>query len=118
MPLAQLRIRRSGAELRLFDPSATRADQVMVVLWPAADVGVTTFREQRVHAAAGAQELDGAVCGRKAELRFQAAGALVQLGDGEAAHGRFDGPQDSPSLSRCADPGRKRERVFHGAQST
>ncbi len=118
MSLAQLRFRGSGAELRLLDPTAACADEVMMVLWPAADVGVPALPEQRVYTAAGAQELDRPIRGRKAEPRLQPAGTLMQLGDGKAAPGLLDCPEDSPPLRSGAGAGWERELVLHGRNRT
>jgi hypothetical protein len=71
---------------------------VVVVLGPAAHVGVTTLGEQRVHGAVRAQQLDGSIGGRETQRRLELPRSLVQLCDREAARRLGDGPDDGPAL--------------------
>jgi hypothetical protein len=49
---AQISVRRCCAELGLLDAAARRADEMVMVLGPAANVGVTALTEERVDGSA------------------------------------------------------------------
>ena len=57
-----------GAEVGVLDRPATEADEVVVVLGAAADIGRPTLTRQGVQRAGTAQQLEGAVGGGKAQV--------------------------------------------------
>ena len=87
------------------------------MLRAAADVGVAAAREQRVHGAAGAQQLQRAVGRCEAEPRLECPRALVQVGDREAAARPGHGLDDRAALGGGADAGGKSELAGHDSQS-
>ena len=58
MPPPQLGVRRSGAELGFLDPAAGDADEMVVVVGPAADIGGSAGAGEGAHAAVEYVELD------------------------------------------------------------
>src|SRR4051812_33878597 len=91
---AELLVVGGGAELGLLDGAACRADEMVVVPGPAADVRGPLVARERPDGAAAAQQLDGAVGGREAEGRVRLACAVEEPDDGKAAVPGLDCVQD------------------------
>jgi hypothetical protein len=112
----QLGLRRRCAELGLLDAAAARAEEVVVVLRPAADVRRPALAEQRVDAAAGPEQLDRPVRRREPEPRLELPRAIVQLGDREAARRLGHRAHHGQPLCGRPDAVRECEFVSHEAR--
>src|SRR5262245_53460965 len=90
VPSRERLLARRGAELSVLDRAAAEADEMMVVLRRAANVGGPRVSRERVQRAGPAQELERAVRRREAEAGVGAPCALEELDCGEAAAGGLD----------------------------
>lgn len=85
MPTPYLRGRRDGAEIRLLDPTATEADEVVMVAWVAAEVRRRALAGELADEAVAAEQLERPVDRGQSEAGVVAPRIVVELDDGKAA---------------------------------